>query len=77
MMKNRSIFSIAAEMIGLTSQLGIIVLVCIIGCLFIGKFIDSKLNTEPTFTIIFLILGIASGFNSVYRYLRKYTKGSD
>ena len=40
-----------------------------------NTFIDSKLDTEPIFTIIFLVLGIASGFNSVYRYLRKYTKG--
>ena len=74
-MKNRSVFSIAAEMLSLISQLGIIVLVCIFGCFFAGKFIDSKLNTEPIFTIIFLVLGVASGFNSVYRYLRKYTKG--
>ena len=74
-MKNRSGFSIAAEMLALISQLGIIVLVCIFGCFFVGKFIDSKFNTDPIFTIIFLVLGVASGFNSVYRYLRKYTKG--
>ena len=74
-MKNRSVFSIAAEMLALISQLGIIVLVCIFGCFFVGTFIDSKFNTDPIFTIIFLVLGVASGFNSVYRYLRKYTKG--
>ena len=64
-MKNRSVFSIAAEMLSLISQLGIIVLVCIFGCFFVGKFIDSKLNTKPIFTIIFLVLGVASGFNCI------------
>ena len=54
-MKNRSVFSIAAEMLSLLSQLGIVVLVCIFGCFFIGKFIDSKLNTDPIFMIIFFL----------------------
>ena len=74
-MKNRSVFSIIAEMGSLISQLGIIALVCIFGCFFIGRFIDSKLNTDPIFMAIFLILGIASAFNSVYKVIRKYTKG--
>lgn len=71
-MKKKSVLSIAAEMLSLISQLGIMVLVCVFGCFFIGKFIDSKLNTEPIFMLIFLALGVASGFNSVYRLLRKY-----
>ena len=74
-MKNRSVFSIVAEMGSLITQLGIIVLVCIFGCFFIVRFIDSKLNTDPIFMVIFLVLGVASAFNSVYKVLRKYTKG--
>ena len=74
-MKNRSVLSIAAEMLSLISQLGIIVLVCVFGCFFLGKFIDSKFGTEPIFTLVFLLLGVASGFNSVYKVVRKYTKG--
>ena len=74
-MKNRSVFSIVAEMGSLITQLGISVLVCIFGCFFIGRFIDSKLNTDPIFMVIFLVLGIARAFNSVYKVLRKYTKG--
>lgn len=74
-MKKKSVFNIAAEMLSLINQLAIVVLVCIFGCFFIGRFIDSKLNTEPIFMMIFLVLGVASGFNSVYRILRKYIKG--
>lgn len=74
-MKNKSVFAIAAEMLSLISQLGIIMLVCIFGCFFVGKFIDAHIGTGRIFTMGFLILGVASAFNSVYRVLHKYTKG--
>ena len=38
----------------------------IILCVFIGKWIDEKLNTDPLFLIIFIILGVLSSFRNLY-----------
>lgn len=63
-----------AEMLSLISQLGIMMLVSIFGCFFIGKFIDNKLNTDSIFTMIFLVLGVGGAFMSVYKVVIVYTK---
>lgn len=63
-----------AEMLSLMSQLGIMMVVSIFGCFFIGKFIDDKLNTEPIFMLIFLVLGVGGAFMSVYKTVIGYTK---
>jgi len=73
MSKNRTYMQIA-NMLSLISQLGIMVLICILGCTFIGKFLDSKLNTSPVLTLIFMLLGIGGGFMGVYKTLIGYTK---
>lgn len=64
-----------ANMLSLVSQIGLMILISILGCTFLGKFIDSKLHTKPIFTIIFLLLGIGGAFMSVYKTLIVYTKG--
>ncbi|HBI93408.1 MULTISPECIES: AtpZ/AtpI family protein [Terrisporobacter] len=63
-----------AQMLSLMSQLGIMMVVSIFGCFFIGKFIDDKLNTEPIFMLIFLVLGVGGAFMSVYKTVIGYTK---
>lgn len=63
-----------AQMLSLMSQLGIMMVVSIFGCFFIGKFIDDKLNTEPIFMLIFLLLGVGGAFMSVYKTVIGYTK---
>ena len=40
--------------------------------LFIGYLLDKALGTEPWMLLIFLLLGIASGFISLFRGLSKY-----
>ena len=62
------------NMFSLINQIGIMILVSILGCTFLGKFIDSKLNTKPIFTLIFLVLGIGGAFMGVYKTLILYTK---
>ena len=62
------------NMISLISQIGIMVLICILGCTFIGKFLDSKINTSPIFTLIFMLLGVGGAFMGVYKTLIAYTK---
>ena len=63
-----------AQALSLLSQLGIMMIVSIFGCFFIGKFIDTKLNTGPIFMLIFLVLGIGGAFMSVYKTVIGYTK---
>lgn len=73
-MRKKSVYMEIANMLSLISQIGIMILICILGCTFIGKFIDSKLNTSPIFTLIFILLGIGGAFMSVYKTLIVYTK---
>lgn len=63
-----------ARSFSLMTQLGLIVVVCMFGCGYIGLLIDKKLNTSPIFSIIFLLLGIASAFLSIYKTLKIYIK---
>ena len=74
MNKKKSTGAQIAQALSLLSQLSIMMLVSIFGCFFIGKFIDTKLNTRPIFMLIFLILGIGGDFMSVYKTVIGFTK---
>ena len=43
----------------------------------LGYGIDRLFNTSPWFTIIFLILGIVSGFRELVRLARRTSKDAD
>ena len=74
MNKKKSTGAHIAQALSLLSQLSIMMLVSIFGCFFIGKFIDTKLNTRPIFMLIFLILGIGGAFMYVYKTVIGFTK---
>lgn len=61
-------------MLSLISQVGLMILISILGCTFVGKFLDSKFNTDPILTLIFLVLGVGGAFMGVYKTLIVYTK---
>jgi len=42
--------------------------------LFFGYVLDKWLHTDPWMLLAFLVLGIISGFASLFRALRKYEK---
>ncbi|MDK2564795.1 AtpZ/AtpI family protein [Romboutsia sedimentorum] len=73
-MSKRKMYMEIASMLSLVSQIGLMILISILGCTFIGKFLDSKFGTDPVLTIIFLLLGIGGAFMSVYKTLIVYTK---
>ncbi len=73
-MSKRKMYMEIANMLSLVSQVGLMILVSILGCTFIGKFLDSKFGTDPVLTLIFLLLGIGGAFMSVYKTLIVYTK---
>jgi F0F1-type ATP synthase assembly protein I len=49
-------------------------LIPILGLSFLGRFIDNKLNTSPTFFLIFLLLGVGGGFMGVYSTVKVFIK---
>lgn len=73
-MAKKNIYREIGTMLSLVTQVGVMMLVSILGCTFIGKFIDYKLNTGSIFTMIFIVLGVGGAFMSVYKTLIVYTK---
>lgn len=55
-----------ARALGLITQIGISMVICILGCILIGNFIDKKFDTSPIFLVIFIILGVGAAFRSLY-----------
>ena len=62
----------ALSMLSLVSQLMIII--PILGCAFLGKYLDDKFGTSPLLLLIFLVLGIGGAFSGVYKTLIVYAK---
>jgi len=56
------------------SSIGIAMVLAIFGCFFLGIWIDGKLGTEPYFTFLFLLIGIAAGFRNLYVLIKTYVK---
>lgn len=64
----------ALSMLSLVSQVGLMIIIPILGCTFIGKYLDDKFGTSPFLLLIFLLLGIGGAFSGVYKTLIVYTK---
>jgi F0F1-type ATP synthase assembly protein I len=53
------------------TQIGISMVVPILGGLLIGKYIDGKVGTTSIFTLTFIVLGVGAAFMSVYKMVMK------
>lgn len=73
-MAKKNIYLEVGKMLSLVTQLGFMMVISILGTFFVGRFIDSLINTKPIFTLIFLIIGIGGAFVSVYKTIIGYTK---
>ncbi|MGL5312108.1 MAG: AtpZ/AtpI family protein [Peptostreptococcaceae bacterium] len=73
-MSKKNMYMEIANTLSLLSQLGLIMLIPILGLSFLGKYIDTKLDTEPIFFLIFLLLGVGGGFMGVYKTLKVFIK---
>lgn len=65
--------------LSMITQIGISMLVPIVGCMLLGIFLDRKFETKVVFLIIFTILGVGASFRTfymmtVYNYRKKDTK---
>jgi len=63
-----------AKGFSLLTQIGMTMVVCILGCSLVGIWIDGKLGTKPLVTLVMIILGVLSAFMSLHRTLKSYTK---
>ena len=50
--------------------IGFYVATSIVGLTIIGNQLDRRLDTDPVFTLVFLVLGLLVGFLGAYRQLR-------
>lgn len=58
----------------LLMQVGISMLVPIVLCVFVGKWLDSFFNTGGILLIVFAVLGVGAGFRSVYDLTKSFCK---
>lgn len=56
------------------SSIGIAMVIAIFGCLYLGRWLDQELGTEPYLTFLFLMIGIAAGFRNMYLLAKRYVK---
>ncbi|CAM5797343.1 AtpZ/AtpI family protein [Brevibacillus borstelensis] len=56
----------------LVSLIGADMAVCVIGGVYLGRYVDSLLSTKPWFLMVGLLLGLGIGVYSVYRIVRGY-----
>ncbi len=52
--------------LALVSQIGIMMALPIIGCIWLGSIIDDKLGTNVLFLAIFTVLGVGAAFRNLY-----------
>lgn len=67
-MEGREIFS----SLTLATQVGVMVVVSTLGCLFLGLWIDSRLHTKPLATLIFIAVGTLVAIAGTYRLARSF-----
>jgi F0F1-type ATP synthase assembly protein I len=57
--------------LALISQLGFIMVACVLGGYLGGRYLDGVLGTTPVLTILLLLSGIGGGMVSIYRLVMK------
>ena len=56
------------------SYIGIFFGVAVSICVYAGRWADHRWNTTPWLTIVGLLLGVATGFNELYRVSKRALK---
>ncbi len=53
----------------LITQIGLVFMISVLLSIFLGNIIDEKLNSGNIFKVIFIIIGVVSGFASVFKII--------
>lgn len=56
------------------SQVAFIMLTPIIGCIFLGNWLDEKLGTSPWILMFGVIIGVGTAFVSLYKFVMSVTR---
>lgn len=59
------------------SSVGFAMVLAIFGGLFFGRWLDGQMGTSPFFTLLFLLMGIAAGFRSLYTLIKRQFKDEE
>lgn len=60
--------------LGLLNQVGISMIVPILGCTFIGGLIDEATGHSPLWLMIFILLGVGAAFRNLFYIILKEAK---
>lgn len=60
--------------LAMLTQIGVTMIVAIGLGLFVGRFLDQKMNTSPIFLLSLSLLGIIVGFRNVYHITKSFVK---
>ena len=63
--------------IAMINQIGIAMIIPILGCIFIGIFLDNKFDTSPWFLLTFIFIGIGVAFRNLFKMTKSFTKKKD
>jgi F0F1-type ATP synthase assembly protein I len=58
-----------AQAFATITHIGFTMAICIIGCTFLGIFLDGKFGTGNLFMFIFIALGVGSAFRAAYKII--------
>lgn len=61
-------------LLSLISQVGITMVVCILGCMLIGNFLDEVTGMSPLWLVIFILLGVGAAFRNLFFIIMKEFK---
>ena len=50
--------------------IGFSLAISIVGCAYLGRWLDGKFGTEPVLTLVLLVIGLLAGFLGAYRQLQ-------
>ena len=64
------------RLLSLVGQVGITIVVFILIGLVVGRWIDARFDTSPTFTLVFMLFGISGGGWSVARLVMWALEGT-
>jgi F0F1-type ATP synthase assembly protein I len=64
------------RLLGLVGQVGVVMVVFILMGLVVGQWIDGRLGTSPTFTLVFIFLAIGAAGWSIARMVMWALEGT-
>ncbi|MCL2372215.1 MAG: AtpZ/AtpI family protein [Defluviitaleaceae bacterium] len=66
--ERRELFKAAS----LFTQIAITIATCVFLGVFIGRFLDNGLGTEPWLLLVFAAIGVGAAFKSLYEIFKKF-----